>query len=184
MTQTDAGTPAGELLRRYWQPVALSREITAGGQPRQLRIMGEDLVLFRDQDGRPGLLDLHCSHRATSLYYGRVEDGGIRCPFHGWLYDVEGYCLQQPAEPEGSTFYQKVRHQAYPCQEMGGLIFAYLGPTAKIPLLPRYEVLVRKDGTRQSSWYQINSNYLQNIEGAVDAAHFPFLHTDNWSARK
>ncbi|HEY3116728.1 MAG TPA: Rieske 2Fe-2S domain-containing protein, partial [Chloroflexota bacterium] len=181
---TGPGTPAGELLRRYWQPVGLSRQVTPGGQPRQLRVMGEDLVLFRDNQAKPGLIDLHCSHRGTSLAYGRVEDGGIRCSFHGWLYDVEGHCLQQPAEPEGSTFYQRVRHVAYPCQEMGGLIFAYLGPPARQPLLPPYEVLVREDGTRQTSCYQINSNYLQNVEGAVDAAHFPFLHTDNWSARK
>jgi len=184
VTLTGPGTPAGEFLRRYWQPVGLSREVTAGGKPHQLTVMGEELVLFRDDRGRPGLLGLHCSHRLTSLGYGRVEDGGIRCPFHGWLYDVHGRCLEQPAEPEGSTFFQGIRHPAYPCEELGGIVFAYMGPAERQPLLPRYECLVRQDGTRQTSYYRINSNYLQNVEGAVDAAHFPFLHTDNWSQRK
>ncbi|MBM2809674.1 MAG: phthalate 4,5-dioxygenase [Chloroflexi bacterium] len=181
---TGAGTPGGELMRRYWQPIALSKEVAPSGKPRQLKIMGEDLVLFRDEAGTPGLLGLHCSHRLTSLAYGRVEDGGIRCPFHGWLYDASGHCLEQPAEPEGSTFKERIRHPAYPCEELGGLIFTYMGPSEKRPLLPRYELLVREDGARQVSFYPINSNYLQNVEGAVDAVHFPFLHTDNWSKKK
>ncbi|MBM2810673.1 MAG: phthalate 4,5-dioxygenase [Chloroflexi bacterium] len=146
--------------------------------------MSEDLVLFRDDRGRPGLLGLHCSHRLTSLYYGRVEDGGIRCPFHGWLYDVAGHCLEQPAEPEGSTFRERIRHPSYPCEELGGLIFAYLGPPVQRPLLPRYEFLVREDGTRKADFYPINSNYLQNLEGALDTVHFPYLHMDNWSEAK
>src|SRR5712692_210993 len=100
LTRVGPGSPAGEYMRRYWQPVGTSQEITPGGKPRHLRILGEDLVLFRDAAGKPGLLGLHCSHRATSLAYGRVEDGGIRCPFHGWLYNVEGRCLEQPAEPD------------------------------------------------------------------------------------
>src|SRR5579862_5480050 len=158
-------------MRRYWQPVALSNEVTAGGKPKQLQIMGEPLVAFRDDNGKPGLLDLHCSHRLTSLGYGRVEDGGIRCPFHGWLYDVEGHCLEQPAEPEGSTLKDRVRHPWYPCQELGGLIFAYLGPIDTMPLLPRYEMLVREDGTRKVDYYPINSSYLQNLEGALDTIH-------------
>ncbi|HEY3118313.1 MAG TPA: Rieske 2Fe-2S domain-containing protein [Chloroflexota bacterium] len=184
ITHTGPGTPGGEYMRRYWQPVGLSRELTPDGQPRQIRVLSEDLVLFRDDEGRPGLLGLHCSHRATSLGYGRVEDGGIRCPFHGWLYDVDGHCLQQPAETPETTFADKIRHKAYPCREMGGLVFAYMGPRESIPVLPQYEVLVREDGTRQTSWYRINSNYLQNVEGAVDAVHFPFLHADSWSTRK
>jgi len=181
---TGQGTPAGALLRRYWQPVALSSEIAPRGKPKAVKIMGEDLVLFRDDRGRPGLLGLHCSHRLTSLGYGRVEAGGIRCPFHGWLYDVEGRCLEQPAEPEGSTFKDRVRHLAYPCEELGGLIFAYMGPPEKVPLLPRYEFLVREDGTRTTSFYPINSNYLQNVEGAVDTVHFPYLHMNHWSKVK
>jgi phenylpropionate dioxygenase-like ring-hydroxylating dioxygenase large terminal subunit len=182
LCRTDPGTPAGEMMRRYWQPVGLSGEVSAGGKPRQVKVMGEDLVLFRDDRGRPGLLGLHCSHRLTSLAYGRVEDGGIRCPFHGWLYDVGGRCLEQPAEPE--PFTERIRHPSYPCEELGELIFAYMGPREKMPLLTRYDVLVREDGTRKVDSYQINSNYLQNVEGAVDTVHFSYLHMDHWSKVK
>jgi phenylpropionate dioxygenase-like ring-hydroxylating dioxygenase large terminal subunit len=182
LCRTDRGTPMGEVMRRYWQPVGLSAEIKAGGKPQQVKVMGEDLVLFRDDRGKPGLLGLHCSHRLTSLAYGRVEDGGIRCPFHGWLYDVQGRCLEQPAEPE--PFCERIRHPSYPCEELGGLIFAYMGPEEKKPLLPRYEVLVRQDGTSKVDNYPINSNYLQNVEGAVDTAHFSYLHMDQWSKVK
>ena len=120
LTRVGPGTAGGEFMRRYWQPVGVCDEVVAGGKPRHVRILGEDLVLFRDDTGRTGLLGLHCSHRATSLAYGRVEDGGLRCPFHGWLYDVYGSCIEQPAEPEGSTFKDRIRHRSYPCQELGG----------------------------------------------------------------
>ena len=182
LCRTDRGTPMGEVMRRYWQPVGLSDEIKAGGKPKEVKVMGEELVLFRDDNGKPGLLGLHCSHRLTSLAYGRVEDGGIRCPFHGWLYDVGGRCLEQPAEPE--PFCERIRHLSYPCEELGGLIFAYMGPEEKKPLLPRYEMLVREDGDRKADYYVINSNYIQNVEGAVDTIHAPYLHVDRWSERK
>ena len=184
VTQTGPGTPMGEVLRRYWQPVGLSEEITPGSKPVQVHVMSEDLVLFRDDAGRPGLLGLHCSHRLTSLAYGRVEDGGIRCTFHGWLYDVDGRCLQQPAEPENSTFKDKVRHLAYPCRELGGLVFAYMGPPEREPPLPPFEGLVRGDGSRKSDYHPINSNFLQNLEGALDPIHSTYLHMDNWSQMK
>ena len=174
LCKTDRGTPGGEFMRRYWQPVGLSNDFTPGGKPKQIKVMGEDLVLLRDDKGRPGVLGLHCSHRLTSLAYGRVEDGGIRCPFHGWLYSVEGRCLEQPAEPE--PYCEKVNHLSYPCEELGGLIFTYMGPQDKKPLLARYEVLVREDGSRKADSYDINSNYLQNVEGAVDSVHFSYLH--------
>ena len=180
--RTGPGTPCGEVFRRYWHPVGMSSEFNPGGRPRQVKVLGEDLVLFRDNNGRPGLLGIHCSHRLTSLAYGRVEDGGIRCPFHGWLYNIEGKCLAQPAEPE--PFTDKIQHLAYPCQELGGLIFAYMGRKEKTPLLPKYELLVREDGTRKVDYYQINSNYLQNVEGAVDTAHASYLHVNNWSKAK
>ena len=178
------GTPGGDFLRRYWQAIAFSVEVKPGGKPKAVKIMGEDLVLFRDTDGRPGLLGLRCSHRLTSLNYGRVEDGGIRCPFHGWVYDVNGRCLEQPAEPEGSTFKDRIRHPFYPCQELGGLIFAYMGPPDLMPLLPRYEVLVREDGERDGCYYWSDGNYLQHLEGAIDTAHFAYLHQDRWSQVK
>jgi phthalate 4,5-dioxygenase len=182
--RTDSGTPGGEYMRRYWHPVGLSREVTPGSKPLAVRVLGEDLVLFRDTDGRPGLLGLRCSHRLTSLNFGRVEDGGIRCPFHGWVYDVNGRCIEQPAEPEGSTFKDRIRHPSYPCQDLGGLIFAYLGSPELKPLLPNYEVLVREDGTRQSRYWAMESNYLQHVEGALDTVHFSYLHQDNWSKVK
>ena len=184
LTKVGAGTPMGELLRRYWQPVGVSAEITSGGQPVEVKILGEELVLFRDTFGEPALLGRRCPHRLTSLGYGRVEDGGIRCPFHGWLFDRAGKCLQQPAEPVGSTFKEKVRQTAYPCRELGGLIFAYMGPSAAEPLLPNYEVLVREDGTRAMDVYTAGGNFLQHVEGAIDTSHLSYLHATNWSKTK
>lgn len=176
------GTDMGNLLRRYWHPVGVSAEMRAGGQPKAVKVLGEELVLFRDDTGRPGLLGRRCAHRLTSLAYGRAEDGGIRCPFHGWLFDVDGRCLQQPAEPR--PFCEKVDHLAYPCKELGGLIFAYLGPKDKMPLLPKYEVLVRDDGTRAMDVYEAGGNFLQHVEGAVDTSHLSYLHATNWSRIK
>lgn len=122
LIQVGRGTPCGELLRRYWQPAALSEELPADGPPIPIRLLGEDLVLFRDDKGRIGLLGLLCSHRGADLSYGRLEDGGIRCIYHGWLYDIHGRCLEQPAEPPESKFAEKIRHLAYPCVERAGLI--------------------------------------------------------------
>src|SRR5437868_6882132 len=140
LTQTGPGTPGGDLLRRYWQPVALSEELPQGGAPVPLKVLSEELVLFRDDRGRPGLIGLHCSHRGADLSYGRIEDGGLRCIYHGWLYDLNGHCLEQPGEPAGSTFHERIRHTAYPCHEQAGAIFAYLGPGAP-PEFPAYEFL-------------------------------------------
>lgn len=183
LTHVGAGTPHGEFLRRYWHPVSASEEIEPGGQPKPIRILGEDLILFRDLEGRPGLVGLHCSHRLVSLAYGRVEDGGIRCPMHGWLYDVAGHCLEQPAEPD-ETFRDRIQHLAYPCQDLGGLIFTYMGPAEKMPLLPNYDLLTRTDGTRRREWYAINGGYLQHLEGAQDTIHASFLHQAPWSEKK
>ncbi len=109
-----------------------------GGAPLPVRLLGEDLVLFRDEQGRPGLLGIHCSHRGADLSYGRLEDSGLRCVYHGWLYDIEGRCLEQPGEPAGSTFFEKIHHRAYPCVERAKTIFAYLGP-GEPSLFPNYE---------------------------------------------
>src|SRR5437870_1661364 len=176
------GTPGGEFLRRYWQAVGFSSDYKPGGQPREVRFLGEDLVMFRDTEGRMGLLGLRCSHRLTKLAYGRVEDGGLRCPFHGWVYDVEGHCIEQPAEP--TPFADRIRHPSYPVEELGGVLFAYFGPRDKKPLLPRYEVLVRDDGHRDHCYYWSDGNYLQHLEGAIDTAHFAYLHQDRWSQVK
>jgi phenylpropionate dioxygenase-like ring-hydroxylating dioxygenase large terminal subunit len=130
LTETNSGTPCGELMRRYWQPVALCEELPAGGAPLKVKILSEELVLFRDDQGRPGLIGLHCSHRGTDLSYGRIEDGGLRCVYHGWLYDVCGRVIDQTGEPGGGANKSAIRHLAYPCQEAGGAVFGYLGPVS------------------------------------------------------
>src|SRR5215210_6017957 len=160
ITRTGPGMPGGAVLRRYWQPAALAEELPPGGPPLPVRLFGEDLVLFRDEQGRPGLLGLHCPHRGADLSYGRLEDGGLRCLYHGWLFDVGGQCLEQPGEPAGSTFCQRVRHTAYPCVEAAGIIFAYLGP-GEPPLLPAYEALTVPDDHRFVIKYFHDCNYLQ-----------------------
>lgn len=187
ITRTGPGTPAGELLRRYWQPVAVTDDLPPGGAPIDVRIMSEDLVLFRDHQGRPGLLGIHCSHRGADLSYGRVEDGGLRCLYHGWLYDVGGRCLEQPGEPSGSTFHERIRHTAYPCVEAGGLIFAYMGP-GDPPLLPPFEFMTVPQEHRSASKEWRECNYWQALEGTLDLQHFLFLHRklspeeDPWAA--
>jgi phthalate 4,5-dioxygenase oxygenase subunit len=175
LTRTGPGTPGGELLRRYWQPVALGTELPAGAPPLAVRILSEDLTLFRDDQGRIGLLGIHCSHRAADLSYGRVEDGGLRCLYHGWLYDVAGNCLEQPGEPEGSVFKDKVKQLAYPCREAGGLIFTYMGP-GEPPLLPNYEFMGAPDENLYASKVYCASNYLQGNEGNIDPSHLSYLH--------
>jgi phenylpropionate dioxygenase-like ring-hydroxylating dioxygenase large terminal subunit len=174
LTQVGRGKPAGERLRHYWQPVALSEELPPGGAPLAVTIMGEDLVLFRDDQGRAGLLGIHCSHRGTDLSYGRVEDGGLRCLYHGWLYDIQGHCLEQPGEP-GGEHRDAIRHLAYPCQEAGGVIFFYMGP-GEAPLLPNYEFLNVPSG--HCLVYKIfhECNYVQANEGNIDPVHLSFLH--------
>ena len=175
LTQTGQGTPAGALLRRYWQPVALSEELPAGGAPLAVKILGEELVLFRDDKGRVGLLGIHCSHRGTDLSYGRIEDGGLRCLYHGWLYDIGGRCLQQPGEPGGGEHRDAIRHLAYPCQEAGGAIFTYMGPGSP-PLFPNYDFL--KASSEHVCVEKIfhECNYLQANEGNIDPVHLSFLH--------
>jgi phthalate 4,5-dioxygenase len=175
LTQTDAETPGGQLLRRYWQPVALSEELTSGGAPLRIKILGEDLVLFRDDQGRAGLLGIHCSHRGTNLSYGRVENGGLRCLYHGWLYDIAGRCLEQPGEPGGGEHRDAIRHPAYPCQEAGGVIFAYLGP-GEPPLLPNYQFLNAPPDHLYVNKIYHDCNYLQANEGNIDPVHLSFLH--------
>ena len=175
MTRVGPGTPAGEMLRRYWWPVAFSEELMAKGKPTKVRLLGEDFVLFRDGGGRLGLLALHCSHRGTSLEFGRVEDAGIRCCYHGWLYDLRGQCLEQPAEPEDSTFKDRIQHPAYRADEAGGLIFTYVGPDPA-PLLPSYDLLVRDDGCRVVGGGEEFCNWLQRAENSADGAHSIALH--------
>jgi phthalate 4,5-dioxygenase oxygenase subunit len=175
LTQTDQGTPCGQLLRRYWQPVALSEELPSGGAPLSVRILGEDLVLFRDEKDRVGLLGIHCSHRGTNLSYGRVENGGLRCLYHGWLYDVNGRCLEQPGEPSGGANCDAIRHLSYPCKEAGKVIFTYMGP-GESPLFPNYEFLNASSDHLYVAKLFHECNYLQANEGNIDPIHLSFLH--------
>jgi phthalate 4,5-dioxygenase oxygenase subunit len=175
LTQTDSGTPCGALMRRYWQPVALSEELPAGGAPLKVKILGEELALFRNDQGRPGLIGRHCSHRGTDLSYGRVEDGGLRCLYHGWLYDICGRVIDQPGEPGGGANKAAIRHLAYPCQEAGGVIFTYMGP-GEPPLLPNYEFLTVAELQRSVTKIFYRCNYLQGNEGNIDPVHLSFLH--------
>jgi phthalate 4,5-dioxygenase len=183
LTRTDPGTVGGKLLRSYWQPIALSSEMPAGGAPLPVDVMGEELVLFRDQDGRLGLLERHCCHRGTDLSFGRIEDGGLRCLYHGWLYDVNGRCLEQPAEPKSSTFKDKIRQQAYAVVERGGAFFAYMGE-GEAPEFPNYDFLTYPDENRHSAKVFVDCNYLQANEGNYDPGHVGFLHRSFEQNRK
>jgi 5,5'-dehydrodivanillate O-demethylase len=178
LTRVGPGTPAGQLLRRYWHPIAVATELTEEQPTKFVRLLGENLVLFRDKQDRLGLLADRCSHRGASLCYGRVEERGIACPYHGWLYDVEGNCLECPAEPKGSKFHLTIKHTAYSVQEFVGLCWAYLGPKPA-PLIPKYDVWARIDGTKKIVVYPIlDANWFQAMENSVDPAHLQILHQD------
>ncbi|MBV8538290.1 MAG: Rieske 2Fe-2S domain-containing protein, partial [Alphaproteobacteria bacterium] len=184
LTQVGRGRPCGEFLRRYWHPIGLAAD--AAGVPKPVRVLGEDLILFRDGNGRAGLVYPRCCHRGTTLYYGRVEAEGIRCCYHGWLFDVEGHCLEQPCEPEGGRHRDSARQPWYPVQERYGLIFAYLGPPEKKPVLPRYDILetlgpgelIDADDTSIGSGGPalVPCNWLQHFENIMDPFHVPILH--------
>jgi phthalate 4,5-dioxygenase len=173
LTRTGAGTPGGALMRCYWQPIALVEEV--GAAPIPVKVLGEELVLFRDENDRLGLIGLYCSHRCADLSYGRIEDGGLRCLYHGWLYDIHGRCLEQPAEPPASHYKDEIRHLAYPVMERGGLVFAYMGK-GEPPLLPAYEFLGAAVDHRFLVKTYLECNYLQGLEGDIDPAHLSFLH--------
>ena len=177
LTRTDSGTPMGELIRRYWIPALLSEEIPAPDRPPvRVRMLGEDLVAFRDTQGRVGLLGERCAHRGTSLYFGRNEECGLRCVYHGWKYDVEGNVLETPAEPGDSDFRKKLHHTAYPTREAGGVIYAYLGPREKMPLFPAYEWTQVPLQQTYVTKCLMECNYLQGLEGECDSSHLSFLH--------
>ncbi len=175
LTHVGPKTPAGEYLRRFWHGIATSSEL--GDLPLLIRIMGEDLVLFRDKSARIGLLKKHCSHRRASLEYGRVEERGIRCCYHGWLYDVDGRLLEAPAEPPDAPLYKSVRQGAYPVKEYKGLIFAYLGPPERTPEFPIYDTF-EMPGTEMVPYTcTFPCNWLQVTENGIDPVHSMYLHT-------
>lgn len=173
LTRVGPGTPMGNLLRRYWHPVAASAELPKG--TKKVRILGEDLVVYRDTSGNVGLVDWQCPHRKASMEYGIPEENGLRCPYHGWLFKEDGACLEQPAEPAESTFKNRICIKSYPVQEKAGLIFAYMGPSPA-PLLPNYDLFVEEKAVRSIGTAVLPCNWLQIMENSVDPTHAEWLH--------
>ncbi|MGH9614134.1 MAG: Rieske 2Fe-2S domain-containing protein, partial [Bryobacteraceae bacterium] len=177
LNRTDLGTPAGEYFRRFWLPALLLSEVpNRDCPPVRVRILGEDLIAFRDTRGRVGLLDEMCPHRRASLFWGRNEECGLRCVYHGWKFDVNGTCVDMPNEPPEYGFENKVRITAYPTCEYGGLIWVYMGPGELKPELPKLEWARVQDNQRYVSKRVQETNYLQAIEGGIDSSHSNFLH--------
>jgi len=176
---TGPGTPMGNLFRRFWLPVALSRELPKRDcPPVRLRILSEDLIAFRNTDGKVGLLSRYCPHRGASLFFGRNEEGGLRCVYHGWKFDTTGACVDMPNEPAKCSFKHKIHQNAYPTREAGGVIWAYMGPPETTPALPELEwTRVPQNHVYVHKRFQ-HCNYLQNVEGEVDSSHVSFLHRE------
>ncbi|MBI3968369.1 MAG: Rieske 2Fe-2S domain-containing protein [Chloroflexi bacterium] len=175
LTRVGPGTPLGELLRRYWQPIATTTELKA--EPvLAVTLLGEHLALYRTDEGKLGLVSQRCPHRGASLAFGIPEEDGLRCPYHGWKFSSEGRCLEMPAEPPDTTFKERICIPAYPVQELGGLIWAYLGP-APAPLLPRHDLFVRDDLEREIGITRLPVNWLQIMENSFDPTHLEHLHT-------
>jgi phthalate 4,5-dioxygenase len=175
MTQIGPGTLAGELLRQYWQPAALSEQLESARPIVPVTLLGEELVLFREANGRLGLMDRRCPHRGADLCYGRLEHGGLRCAFHGWLFDATGQCLEQPAEPIESKAHLHLRHRAYPCEERNGIVFAYLGQ-GEPPPFPAFDCF-RAPSEQTFAFKGLwQCNWLQALEVGIDPAHASYLH--------
>src|SRR2546421_3087500 len=174
MTRIGPGTPAGKLLRCYWQPVGLVDELQGPRPVKAVRVLGEELVLFK-YENRYGLLERQCPHRGADLAYGRLEDGGLRCAFHGWLFDVNGKCLQTPAEPDNSNLCANIRQKSYPVVEKSGILFAYMGP-GEPPEFPQFDCFVAPETHTFAFKGMIDCNWLQSLEVGIDPSHTSFLH--------
>lgn len=174
LTQIGPGTPCGELMRRYWFPIAATAQMK-DKWAMPVRVLGEDLALYKDLKGAYGLVDQRCPHRNMNLAYGVPEQDGLRCCYHGWVFDATGQCIEQPAEPSGSNFKDKIKIPAYPVEELGGLIFAYLGPLPA-PVLPRWDLLVWDNVERLIESIVIPCNWLQSVENTIDRTHVEWLH--------
>ena len=177
LTRTGPGTAMGQTLRRYWLPALLARELPEpDGAPVRVKLLGEELVAFRDTRGHVGILEEYCPHRRASLFFGRNEECGLRCVYHGWKFDVEGRCVDMMNEPEEHQFTHKVRAVSYPTAELGGIVWAYLGPPALRPPLPRFAWTQAPATHRHVSKVIQESNWLQGLEGGLDTSHAPILH--------
>ena len=175
ITRVAPGTPMGNLMRCYWHPIAASVEVNEENPTKEVRLLGEDLVLFRSTNGVVGLIEPSCPHRKANLSYGVPEPEGIRCAYHGWLFDETGACIDQPSEPAGSKFKDKVKLKAYKTEELGGLIFAYMGPEPA-PLLPNWDILTWTNVTRTINAVDMPANWLQCMDNSLDPVHFQWLH--------
>jgi phthalate 4,5-dioxygenase oxygenase subunit len=177
LTQVSRGTSMGTLLREYWLPMLFSNELVADGRTLKVKLLGEELVAFRDTSGRVGLIEQNCPHRGSTMYFARNENNGIRCVYHGWMYDVTGQCIEMPNEPESSNFKEKISLLAYKTQERNGLIWAYLGPREVPPPLPELEFNVLPP-EHTLIWKNLQmTNWVQGLEGNIDSSHLSFLHT-------
>jgi phthalate 4,5-dioxygenase len=177
LTRVGAGTPMGNAMRRYWIPACLASEIAVPDcPPVRVKLLGEDLVAFRDSDGRIGLVDEFCPHRRVSLYFGRNEECGLRCVYHGWKYDVEGNCVDQLNEPVENQFKDRIHLTAYPTVELGGIVWAYMGPPDKLPAMPKFAWTQAPESHRHVTKVVQECNWLQALEGGLDTSHAPIMH--------
>ena len=178
LVRTNQNTPLGEYFRRFWQPVALSEEIPLPDcPPIRVTVMGEELLLFRDSAGKVGLIDRYCAHRGADLFFGRNEECGIRCIYHGWKYDTEGKCIEMPNVPSGAAYHDSIQIKAYPTREFADMVWAYMGPAEFMPVMvPQLEVGLVPPENRYVTKRLIECNWAHSMEGALDTAHFSFLH--------
>jgi phthalate 4,5-dioxygenase len=176
IVRTGPGTPMGELMRNYWIPAALSRELEADAPPTRLMLLGEKLIAFRDTSGRVGIMDHRCPHRCASLFYGRNEENGIRCVYHGWKYDADGNCVDQANIPERQHFTDRVHAKAYLTAERGGVVWVFMGDRAEAPALPPFEACLAPQDHVQLRFVQRHCNWLQAVEGDLDTSHVGLLH--------
>ena len=174
ITRCGPGTPMGGLMREYWVPAMLSSELPrADSDPVRVLLLGEQLIAFRDTNGKVGLVANNCPHRGASLFFGRNEEAGLRCVYHGWKFDVAGNCIDMPNEPAESDFKSKIKAVAYPCQERGGIVWTYMGPRKDPPPLPDLEANAMEGATATA--FQLECNWLQILEGDIDTTHVGFL---------
>ena len=176
ITQVGPGTPMGMYMRQYWIPVCLSEELDSDGPSRRVKLLGEDLVAFRVTSGKVGLVQTNCPHRGAGLYFGRNEEEGLTCVYHGWKFGIDGQCLDMPNEPDSNRFHEKVMAKAYPCSERNGLIWAYMGSRKDPPPLPMFEWNSNPDNI-PIMWRNYRAcNWMQAMEGGLDTSHVGFLH--------
>src|SRR3984957_9693595 len=181
LTRVGPGTPMGEVFGRYWLPALLSIEIPEPDcAPVQVLLLGENLVAFRDSEGKVGLVAENCPHRGTSLFYGRNEQSGLRCPYHGWKYDVDGRCVDTANEPENSRMRERIKLRSYPTREQAGVVWVYMGPPERSPLeLPHMHWITAPAGYQHVSKWLQRTNWAQGLAGETDSSHVSFLHSTN-----